>query len=228
MATLQSMSRLGQLIRRNLANFCSFLGVIPLFLLLDNDWFLYLPFFIIYNNIMDDLDGIVAKKLGIQSKFGARLDNVCDAIAHVLIAWVIAAHYAGIVAVFGVIASVSMIVRVASRLDDSTCNESGTSTNELMRHLLFFLLLEKYFQIPISWCLTAVFFIHSLSMIVPYRMPHLIRARAKTIFAIILINVSLVLAWQIPYSNPFILTCFVATYLYSFFFEGIAWLKCKR
>ena len=58
----------GQFIHRNLANGVSILGVLPLFILLREGGYQYLIPLIIYNNIMDDLDGILAAKLGISPK----------------------------------------------------------------------------------------------------------------------------------------------------------------
>jgi len=64
-------------IYRNLPNIVSILGVLPLCILLLDDGITYLCALIVFNNIMDDLDGILAKKLRLQSDFGAGLDNVC-------------------------------------------------------------------------------------------------------------------------------------------------------
>ena len=69
-------------IYRNLANIASLLGVLPLVLLFQEDGYRYLIPLIIFNNVMDDLDGVLAAKLDIRSRFGANLDNVCDAVAH--------------------------------------------------------------------------------------------------------------------------------------------------
>ena len=79
-------------IYRNLPNIVSILGVLPLCILLLDDGVTYLCALIVFNNIMDDLDGILAKKLRLQSDFGAGLDNVCDAFAHILIAMVVGVH----------------------------------------------------------------------------------------------------------------------------------------
>ena len=65
------------MIFRNLANITSVLGVLPLCLLLTAEGHKYLPGLIVYSNMMDDLDGILAVKLGIKSQFGALLDNRC-------------------------------------------------------------------------------------------------------------------------------------------------------
>jgi len=194
---------LRQSIHKNLANLCSILSVLPLFLLLRPDSFQFVPGFIIYNNFMDDLDGILAKKLGIQSKFGAALDNVCDAIAHVLIVWIIATHYSPMVLAFGVFVTISMIIRVVSRLEESTPNGAGTPTNELMRHLLLILLLERFYQLQINPYLVIIFVFHSFSLIIPYKMPHLIRARTKSPTTILGVTILLMLAWQIPYQKLF-------------------------
>ena len=65
-----------------MANVVSILGVLPICILFGEHGYDYLLPLIVYNNIMDDLDGVLAAKLNIKSNFGARLDNVCDAIAH--------------------------------------------------------------------------------------------------------------------------------------------------
>jgi phosphatidylglycerophosphate synthase len=75
---------LGTIAYGNLANAVSILGVLPLCLLFLNDGFQYLIPLIVYNNFMDDLDGVLAGKLNIRSEFGAILDNVCDAFSHTL------------------------------------------------------------------------------------------------------------------------------------------------
>ncbi|MEC4680024.1 MAG: CDP-alcohol phosphatidyltransferase family protein [Nitrospirota bacterium] len=72
----------GNFLYRNLANAVSILGVLPLALLFLEDGYRYLVPLIIFNNVMDDLDGILAAKLHIRSRFGADLDNVCDVVAH--------------------------------------------------------------------------------------------------------------------------------------------------
>ena len=61
---------------------------------------------------MDDLDGILAKKLGLQSEFGAGLDNVCDAVAHILITMVVGSHYGGVVLAASLLSSVAILIRV--------------------------------------------------------------------------------------------------------------------
>ena len=97
-------------------------------------WFPFLPLFIIYNNVMDDLDGILAKGLGIQSKFGATLDNVCDGIAHIFFVWVIASRAEWFVIPFAMAATTAIIVRITSRIEHEDAPPQGTPTNELIRH----------------------------------------------------------------------------------------------
>ena len=61
----------GHFIYRNLANTVSILGVLPLVLLFLEDGYRYLIPLIIFNNVMDDLDGVLAAKLNIRSRFTA-------------------------------------------------------------------------------------------------------------------------------------------------------------
>ena len=106
---------------RNVANVISILGVLPLCVLFWEYGSQYLIPLIVYNNIMDDLDGVLAVRLDIKSQFGAMLDNVCDAISHSIFALVVGMHYfqqadnlfvGGACAAGSLLATVAIILRV--------------------------------------------------------------------------------------------------------------------
>lgn len=214
-------------IYRNLPNIVSILGVLPLCILLLDDGVTYLCALIVFNNVMDDLDGILAKKLQLRSDFGAGLDNVCDAVAHILISMVIGAHYGGIVLVFSLIASVAILIRVVQRLAPSPASGIGTPTNELMRHLLLLLVLQELYGFDVTAYLIMAFLLNSMSMLAPFAMPHLVRSRAKSVAAVVSVNAALVLAWGIPETAPFIAAAFFSTYIYSFAAGALGWLQRK-
>ena len=210
---------------RNLPNIVSILGVLPLFVLLRESAFPYICALIVFNNIMDDLDGILAEKLGLGSDFGARLDNVCDAVAHIFIAMVVGFHYGEIALAFSLVSAVAILLRVVTRLAPSPVSGIGTPTNELMRHLLFLMLLQRSYDFDVMPYLVAVYLLNSISMLVPFAMPHTIRARTQTATAVSLVNVALVIAWRIPATLPFIAAAFLGSYLYSFVVGGVRWLR---
>ena len=212
-------------IYRNLPNIVSILGVLPLCILLGEDAFVYLCPLILFNNIMDDLDGILAKKLGLGSAFGAGLDNVADAVAHILIAMAVGSHYGGVVLAVSLLSAVAILVRVVQRLDPSYVGGTGTPTNELMRHLLLVILLQESYEFGITPYLVAVFFLNSASMLVPFAMPHLVRSMTKSATAIVCVNVALVTAWCVPETAPFIAAAFLGTYVYSFAAGGVRRLR---
>lgn len=212
---------------RNIANAVSIFGVLPLALLFLDDGYAYLIPLIIFNNIMDDLDGILAAKLNIRSQFGADLDNVCDAVAHAIIIFAVGAHFGGILMIVCTIAASSIILRVVSRLHPDTPTGTGSPTNELMRHLLLVILLSQVFSFEPDPLLIVIFLLHSVSMIMPYNMPGLLRGRAKSITAVGLINIALVIAWLIPTSTPLITAAFFITYLYAFSKMMRLWIKQK-
>ena len=81
------------MIAKNLANIVSLLGVLPVCVLFVDDGYRYILPLIIFNNVMDDLDGIVAIKLNIKSAFGAALDNVCDVVAHTVFVLMVGMHH---------------------------------------------------------------------------------------------------------------------------------------
>ena len=212
-------------IYRNLPNIVSVLGVLPLCILLREDAFVYLCPLIVFNNIMDDLDGILAKKLGLGSAFGAGLDNVADAVAHILIAMVVGSHYGGVVLAASLLSAVAILVRVVQRVDPSHVGGTGTPTNELMRHILLLTILQGSFGGDITPYLVAAFLLNSVSMLVPFAMPHLVRSMTKSATAIVCVNVALVIAWRVPATAPFIAAAFLGTYLYSFAVGGVRRLQ---
>jgi len=213
---------------RNLANVTSILGVLPLVLLFFDDGYRYVIPLIIFNNVMDDLDGVLAAKLNIRSRFGADLDNVCDAVAHVALALAVGAHFGGMVLIVSAIAASSIILRATSRLNPEAVSGGGSPTNELMRHLLFILLLEQPLGFEPESLLIPLFLLHAVSMLVPYKMPALIRGRAKSAIAVGAVNAVLIAAWLIPSATLFIAAAFALTYLYSFIVEGVRWLRRRE
>lgn len=213
---------------RNLANIVSVLGVLPLVLLFLDDGYRYIIPLIIFNNVMDDLDGVLAARLDIRSRFGADLDNVCDAVAHVALALAVGAHFGGVILMVSAIAAGSIILRVTSRVNPDAVYGGGSPTNELMRHLLFILLLTQSMGFEPEILLIVLFLLHTVSMLVPYKMHALIRGWAKSAAAVGMVNAALIAAWLIPSVTLFIAGAFVLTYLYSFIVEGVLWLRDRQ
>ncbi len=186
---------------------------------------MYLCPLIVFNNIMDDLDGILAKKLGLRSEFGAGLDNVCDAVAHILIAMVVGSHYGGVVLAASLLSAVAILVRVVQRLAPSNLAGTGTPTNELMRHVLLLIILQELYGFNSTPYLVTAYILNSVSMLVPFAMPHLIRSKAKSTTEILCVNAALALAWGVPITAPIIAAAFFGSYLYSFVAGGVRWLR---
>jgi phosphatidylserine synthase len=231
----------GKTVYKNLANIVSILGVLPLVILYSRDGYqYYLIPLIVYNNIMDDLDGILAGKLNIRSQFGAVLDNVCDAVAHTIFVMAVAMHWmdqggvlGGVCAAAGLLVAMALILRVVSRLDPAAVTGTGSPTNELVRHMFFILLLSKVFGFAPAPLLITAFLFNAVSMLAPFRMPWLIRSLTKSATAIGLVNVSLVVAWLVSYAAPpvaatlvsLIAAAFLLSYLLSFAWATIWWIK---
>lgn len=200
---------------KNIANIVSILGVIPLALLyLDNGYKYLLPL-IVFNNIMDDLDGILATKLNIKSRFGADLDNVCDAVAHVAITLALGVHFNGVVLVASLIASAAIILRATSRLNPNV-PATGSPTNELMRHIFFVLILSNIFTFNPDYILVVILILNTISMSSSKKMTSMLRSQAKTASLVILVNISLILSLLLPILSPYIAFIFFITYLYAF------------
>ncbi len=220
----QEEERRPGIVYRNIANAVSILGIIPLPILLISGGYRYVIPLMIYNNIMDDLDGILAVKLGIQSEFGAILDNVCDALAHSVFVMVIAMHHGVVCGAVSVVAILAIELRVVSRLRPGDTPASGSPTNELVRHMLFSLLRAETYALDATPDLIAAFILHAISMIAPLPMPYLLRGMTKSAVAIAMINLALLSAWLLPISTLVIAACFIVTYVLSFVAAAIRWL----
>ena len=200
---------------RNLANATSVLGVLPLCLLFSESGYVYLFPLIIYCNVMDDLDGILAAKLNIRSDFGARLDNVCDAVSHSIVVMVVGMKFGGSCTTAALAAVAAVIIRSVSRLDPKATAGAGSPTNELVRHVFFILLLSERFAFDGTPYLIAAFALNAMTMTLPWKLPFMIRAMTKSPFAIGLVNVALLVAWLAPVALPLITAAFVGAYLFS-------------
>lgn len=219
---------LGRFVYRNLANVTSILGVLPVVILFLDNGYLYVIPLIVFNNIMDDLDGILAAKLNIRSRFGGDLDNICDAVAHVVLVLAVGAHFNGLLIAASLIAAGSIILRVTSRINPETIAGTGSPTNELMRHMLFVLLLAGQFDFAPEYILIPVFLLNSVSMLVPFRMPALLRSQARSAAMVGLVNVVLVAAWLMPPVTPVVAAAFIGTYLYGLVRGAVRWPKERR
>ncbi|MCZ6758839.1 MAG: CDP-alcohol phosphatidyltransferase family protein [Gemmatimonadetes bacterium] len=216
---------LRMLVYRNIPNITSILGVVPLAILFLEDGFRYLLPLIVYNNIMDDLDGMLAAKLNLKSEFGAALDNVCDAVAHILIVMAVGMHYGGLCALLSLVAVVSIMLRVVSRLTPIPKTGVGSPTNELMRHILFVLVVAQYFELAVEPLINMAFVLNAVSMQVSYPLVFSIRSLMTSPAAIGLANVALAAAWLVPVTALPIGACFAGTYLYSLVAGAVSWIK---
>ena len=120
------------------------------------------------------------------------------------------------------------MLRVASRLNPDMVAGRGSPTNELMRHMLFVLLLTHMFAVDRTLYLVPMFMVHAVTMLVPFKLTILIRGLATTATAVTLVNVALVAAWLIPAVTPLVATAFIATYLYSLIIGGTHWLSGRE
>ena len=93
-----------------------------------------------------------------------------------------------------------------------------------MRHLLLLSILQGLYGFDIRVYLVVAFLLNAVSMHVPFAMPHLVRARAKSTAAVMSVNGALVLAWGIPVTAPFVAVAFFGTYLYSFAVGALGWI----
>jgi phosphatidylserine synthase len=214
-------------IYRNLPNAASVLGVAPLGLVFAEDGRRLLPWLILYNNFMDDLDGTLARTLDLRSEFGGTLDNLCDTAAHILLAFAVGGCYGAPAVAAAAVAATAILVRMATRISLGPRATNGSTTNELMRHLLFLLLLDRAYQVDVSTLVVITLLAHAMTMVAPFPMPYLLRTMATTTAPILLINVALVGASLLPGAIVPVATAFWASYLVTLVVSGARYLRGK-
>jgi hypothetical protein len=101
----------------------------------------------------------------------------------------------------------------------------GSPTNELMRHLLFVLVVTRHFGLAPEPFLATAFVLNSASMQLPYPLRYSVRSLTTSAAAIGAVNVALGVAWWFPVTAPAIAACFIATYLYSLVAGGLSWQR---
>jgi len=92
-----------------------------------------------------------------------------------------------------------------------------------MRHILFALVVTRYFELDPMPFLAAAFVLNSVSMQIPYPLRYSIRSLTNSATAIGGVNVALGVALWFPVTAPAIAACFTATYLYSLVAGGLSW-----
>ena len=119
-------------------------------------WGLYL-----IAGITDMLDGFLARKWGMESKFGARLDNLADfvfvlAVGYKLFPWLNLP--ATLWMIIGLIALVKMVNAICSYVVKHKIEFQHTKVNKLTGFLLFIGMMtvgQSYF-IPVAWVIACI------------------------------------------------------------------------
>lgn len=220
-----SFKRIPSFFRTNIANMVTLAGVLPLSGLLTPVGLAYLPYFLVYTNAIDDLDGVLARRLGIESSFGAILDNLCDAVAHVLLVMVISAVKGGAMMWWALLPVTAILIRIALRLETQSAHTFGSSTNELLRHLLFLILLEQTWSLEMEVAFIAVFLCHSVSLLVPFQMTYLVRGWFKSPFYLLVLNIMLLVMVFVPLLATLIAPVYFIAYLFSLGWGAIKWAQ---
>jgi phosphatidylglycerophosphate synthase len=187
-----------RVLRENLPNLASVLGVLPLCLVFAPGGQSLLPALLLYNNAMDDLDGLLARLLHAESAFGAALDNLCDAVAHIVLAMAVAGGRGSAALGGAALVCAAILLRMGRRLNGIAVAGHGSTTNELMRHLFLALVAERVLGQDLTPVVTALFVAHAFTLVAPFPMPYLVRTLARTPGQIALVNASLVAAWLWP------------------------------
>ena len=122
-----------------------------------------MPFWVLYviAGTTDMLDGFLARRLGVESKFGARLDSLADfvfvlAVGYKLFPWL--KLPAALWIMIGVIALVKVSNAISSYVIKHKIEFLHTKANKLTGFLLFIGMMaigQSYF-IPVAWAIACI------------------------------------------------------------------------
>lgn len=165
------------LLFRHAANGVTLLALVPLIAVLRPGGLVYLPAALLLVDAIDSLDGVVARRLGTTSAFGAQLDRTCDSIAHGGLVALVASCLPGWWAIVGMPPLMAMAVRL-TRQAVGADKATGSSTNELLRHLYLAVLLVQL-GVPAVPLVPAVLLLHAVTMVWRRPMRYLLRRWAR-------------------------------------------------
>ena len=122
-----------------------------------------LPFWVLYliAGLTDILDGFLARRWGLESKFGARLDSLADfvfvlAVGYKLFPWL--KLPAALWMMIGLIALVKIVNAISSYMVRHRIEYFHTKANKLTGFLLFvgLMAIGQSFFLPVAWCIACI------------------------------------------------------------------------
>jgi CDP-diacylglycerol--glycerol-3-phosphate 3-phosphatidyltransferase len=139
-----------------------------------------MPFWVLYliAGLTDMLDGFLARRWGVESKFGARLDSLADfvfvlVVGYKLFPWL--KLPATLWMMIGLIALVKMINAISSFVVKHRIEFLHTTANKLTGFLLFIGMMaigQSYF-VPVAWAIACV------ALFAAIQEGHIIRSQQK-------------------------------------------------
>jgi CDP-diacylglycerol--glycerol-3-phosphate 3-phosphatidyltransferase len=136
------------------------------------------PFWVLYviAGMTDMLDGFLARRWGVESKFGARLDSLADfvfvlAVGYKLFPWL--KLPTALWMMIGVIALVKMVNAISSYVINHKIAFLHTKANKLTGFLLFIGMMtigQSYF-VPVAWVIACI------ALFAAIQEGHIIRSR---------------------------------------------------
>jgi len=144
------------LLRFHLANTISIFGAVIVFVLLDRELYIYLPLVVALNLLADDLDGMVARRLGAGSEFGRYLDLVCDAASHAFLLMVVAVNHGVLSVMIAPVVLMSMFYRLSKSASQTIGKNNGTTTNEYIVSLQLVVAVELSWGVDLEYLLATL------------------------------------------------------------------------
>lgn len=144
------------LLKAHLANTISIFGAVVVFILLDRELYLYLPLIVAINLLADDLDGMVARRLGTSGEFGRYLDLVCDAASHSFLVMIVAVNHGALSVILAPIIIMSMFYRLSKSASQTIGKDNGTTTNEYIVSLQLVVAVELAWGMDLEYLLATM------------------------------------------------------------------------
>ena len=138
------------------------------------------PFWVLYliAGLTDILDGFLARRWGVESKFGAKLDSLADFVFVLVVGYKLFPYLklpSALWMMIGLVALVKVINAISSFVVKERIEYLHTKANKLTGFLLFIgmMTIEQSYFVPIAWAIACI------ALFAAIQEGHLIRSKQK-------------------------------------------------
>lgn len=129
----------------------------------------YLVWAALFQLLMDDIDGWLARRMGVASLFGRSMDDICDVVAHTTALLLMAQDFGNMVWAAAMINAATMVIRTARRLSTPHQLRWGQTTNDSVALMLVAWISVEHGTSQPAAALSILLVLHVFAMLAPFQ-----------------------------------------------------------